>query len=479
MAGEPAKIATWPIVPARVDYGAVFQALGFPLCLLLVRGGEARFVAINATFSRMTHLTPAAVDGRLLDEVLSADAALAIGGGAARAAELLEPVRVEALLAASGGEPHGILITPLEAQDGGRLMLVDAERRRSSRLPGERGHSLAFDRLARVNEGLIYIYDVPKGRSLYVARHLAEMMGGSRTDGFAISDVRELVHPEDRKVIEDHVAALKTMDDWAVETMAFRLPHADGGWRWLEVRVRVLARDRRGHVRRVLGVATDVTERRSMAEALDAAAKALLDAAESERRRVGRELHDSTAQHLVAIDLGLGALQRRLAIHSDEEARVFRDLRASLASAQREIRAFSYLLHPPLLKRRGLIDTIRRFAEGFSRRANLELDLRLPGRPRALPEEVEVALFRVTQEALMNVYRHADARHVRIELVLRKNAAIVEIEDDGVGIADATPGVGITGMRARLAQLGGRLTLAPLLVGTKVRAFIPLGLDAR
>lgn len=478
MAGEPAVAAAWLSVPAKVDYGAVFQALGFPLSLLMVRDGEARFVAVNETFSRMTRLTQAMVEDRPLADVLSAEAALALTSGAARAAESLEPVRIETLLAASGGDPHGVLLTPLERLDGGRLVLVDAERRRSSRLPGERGHSLAFDRLARVNEGLIYIYDVPKGRSLYVARHLAEMLGGSRTDGFVISDVRALVHPEDRPVVEGHLAALKAMDDWVVETVAFRLPHAEGGWRWLEVRARVLARDRRGQVRRVLGVATDITERRSMAEALDAAAKALLDAAESERRRVGRELHDSTAQHLVAIDLGLGALQRRLEANNEVEARIFRDLRTSLATAQREIRAFSYLLHPPLLKRRGLIDTTRRFVEGFSRRANLELDLRLPTRLRALPDDAEVVLFRVTQEALMNVYRHAGARRVRVELILRKNAAIVEVEDDGVGMSDAAPGVGITGMRARLAQLGGRLTITPLLVGTKVRAFIPLGLDS-
>lgn len=356
-------------------------------------------------------------------------------------------------------------------------MLLDAERRRSSRLPGERGHTLAFDRLARVNEGLIYIYDVQHARSVYLARHLSQMLGLERGDQFVIQQVLDLIHPDDLPVLQAHLEALKALDDWGVEVVAFRLPHPDGGWRWLEIRTRVLARDRKGRVRRILGVATDITERRSMAEALDAASKALLDAAESERRRVGRELHDSTAQHLVAIDLGLGALQRRIVGMSDAETRIFRDVKVSLAAAQREIRAFSYLLHPPLLKRRGLVDTTRRFVEGFGRRATLDIDLRLPSRLRALPEDVEIVLFRVTQEALMNVFRHADARRVRVEIIVRKDAAVVEVEDDGVGMADATPGVGITGMRARLAQLGGRLTLTPLLVGTKVRAFIPLTPD--
>jgi len=474
MAAKPAAVVPWDVSGTDVDYGAVFQSLGFPLALLVVSGDEARFRDINETFSRMTRLQRSMVQGQSLAETLPPAAAEGLMAGLLKAVEHLEPVRVDVLLAASGGDPHGVILTPLTALAGGQLVMLDAERRRSSRLPGERGHTLAFDRLARVNEGLIYIYDVQHGRSLYMARPLSEMFGLGKGDTLMVEQARARVHPDDRLALEAHLLALNTMDDWAVETAAFRMPTPDGGWRWLEVRARALARDRKGLVRRVLGVATDVTERRSMAEALDAAGKALLDAAESERRRVGRELHDSTAQHLVAIDLGLGALQRRLVDMTEDEARIFRDMKASLASAQREIRAFSYLLHPPLLKRRGLLDTTRRFVEGFGRRTTMDIDLRLPSRIGSLPEDVEIVMFRVTQEALMNVFRHAGARHVRVEMIVRKDAAVVEVEDDGVGMANATPGVGITGMRARLAQLGGRLTLNTLLVGTKVRAFIPL-----
>ncbi len=479
MAGETATIVSWLPTRDEFDYPAVFDALGFPLALLVVRGADVRFVDANQTFVRMTRLAKAEIENRPLSKVLPADVADVLLEGALCADRGGETVRVETTLAAAGGDPQRVILTPLHEVAEGRLILLDAERRRTSRLPGERGHSLAFDRLSRVNEGLIYIYDVIKERSLYVARQLSELLGRRRGEHFVMQDLREMVHPEDRAALEGHIQALKDMDDWAVEVAAFRLPRDDGEWRWLEVRTRVLARDRSGRVRRILGVATDITDRRTMAEALDAAGRALLDAAESERRRVGRELHDSTAQHLVAIDLGLGALQRRLPTLSDSEARIFGELRASLGAAQREIRAFSYLLHPPLLKRRGLIDTLRRFVEGFGRRTTMDIDLRLPGRLRHLPEEVEVALFRVTQEALMNVFRHADAHRVRVELIARKDAVIIEVEDDGVGIEDATPGVGITGMRARLAQLGGRLTLTPLLVGTKVRAFIPLQGETR
>lgn len=465
-------------VLAEVDYAAVFQALGFPLAMLTVEGPEARFVEINETFARMTRLSRRRVVGRPLADVLDPEIAAMVGAGAVRAAEMGEPVRIEAQLAVRGGS-HAVILTPMSEAGAERLVLLDAERRLTARLPGARGHSLAFDRLAHVNTGLIYILDVQQGRTLYVAKGLAAMVGRGRGEGFGVEDLLDLAHADDRPEVAAHIAAMRVIDDAGVAQASFRLPRGDGGWLWLESRARVLARDRKGRVRRVLGVVTDVTEFRSMADALQTASKALLAATESERRRVGRELHDSTAQHLVAIDLGLGALQRRLPEDATDAARIVRDIKTSLAAAHREIRAMSYLLHPPILKRRGLVETLRVFAEGFGRRTGLALTLVLPTRPRPLPEEVEIVIFRIAQEALMNVYRHADARAVSLTLTFSKTAALMEVEDDGVGMLDAAPGVGIAGMSARLAQLGGSLVLEPRERGTRLRASLPLPMARR
>jgi|GEM_PF-3026143 len=473
MTSGPAVTKPQQVLRSEVDHAVVFQALGFPLALLAVQGGAVSFVEVNETYTRMTRLTQRRAAGQSVAAVLDPAAAAVIGAGAARAAAIMEPVRVEAELAVRGG-PHGVILTPVQRLGEGQLILLDAERRLTARLPGARGHSLAFDRLSHVNTGLIYILDVQQGRTLYVAKELAAMVGRDRMEGLGVDDLLHLTHPEDRSELAAHLAAMQTIDDWGVTQASFRLPHEEGGWLWLESRARVLARDRKGRVRRVLGVVTDVTEFRSMADALQTASKALLAAAESERRRVGRELHDSTAQHLVAIDLGLGALQRRLPADATDAARIVRDIRTSLGAAQREIRAMSYLLHPPMLKRRGLLETLRVFTEGFGRRTGLELTLSLPSKPRPLPEEVEIVIFRIAQEALMNVYRHANARTVSLKLVFTKTTAVMEVEDDGVGMLDAVPGVGITGMSARLAQLGGRLILEPKPHGTLLKASMPL-----
>jgi signal transduction histidine kinase len=458
-----------------VVYDDVFRALALPLALLKVDDEGVRLVDANPTFLRMTRLLPWDFDNRAVEDVLGPDAALAIAAGAARAASTRKDVRVRAnLIPASVPALQDALLSPLNRGPKNQIVLLNAERRLHDRGLAERRSTQAFGHLEQIIEGLIYVYDVGKRRAVYVAPRLAEMLGREPGDQVDNDRARDRVHPDDVAAFDAHVAALADMDDWSIETAEVRFPTgAAGEWRSLELRARVLNRDRAGGVRQVLGVATDVTDRRTMTAALDQASIALLDAAESERRRVARDLHDSTAQHLVAIDLGVGALLRRLEPH-DDEVRIFRDLRASLASAHQEIRAFAYLLHPPLLRRRGLVRALKQFVTGFARRTALDIDLRLPRRARPIPEPVEVALFRVCQEALMNVHRHANAQHVRVELTLGRDSAVLEIEDDGVGLGDTTPGVGIVGMRARLAQLGGRLTLSSLPVGARIRATAPL-----
>lgn len=462
--------------PANIPpHQAVFEAIDAPLALLVVRKGRVFFGAINNTFTRMTGVSVADSRDREVTAVLRGGVGVALAAAARQAMVRNTPLRIQAELALHGGA-HDVVLSVVEERDGGRLVLVDAERRRASRLPGERGHSLAFDRLSRVNEGLIFIYDVQRQKSVYVAQPLAEMLGRDRTLPVQLANVQALIHPDDREAFDDYVQAFAEMTDSDVTTLSFRLPMGQGEWRWLSVRVRVLSRNRRGRVRRVLGVATDVTERRAMADALGAASQTLLDASEVERRRVGRELHDSTGQHLVAIDLGLDLLRRQMSAPEAEAERIMRDLRISITAAQREIRAFSYLLHPPLLRRRGLVETLRRFVEGFERRTALVFDLRLPARAPTLDDDIQVMLFRIAQEALMNVHRHADARQVRLELAIGPEAVILEVEDDGVGLTEGiAPGVGITGMQARLAQVGGRLTLgAGAKGGACLRAYVPL-----
>jgi signal transduction histidine kinase len=232
-------------------------------------------------------------------------------------------------------------------------------------------------------------------------------------------------------------------------------------------------------VQRILGVTTDESEHYEHQAELAAAANALAHAELNERRRIGRELHDSTAQLLVAARLGLNRLSVQGEL-SGEPLRVLDDARQAIESAQREIRNFSFVLHPPaLLEAGGLEDSLRTFAVGFGRRTGLEIGLEAGRRSLHLPFRTKVALFRVAQEALMNVYRHAGAASAVVRLKHRRGRVILEIEDDGVGLPGdgQTPpeGVGISGMRARMKQLGGAFELTAGRVGVLVRASVDDG----
>jgi signal transduction histidine kinase len=148
------------------------------------------------------------------------------------------------------------------------------------------------------------------------------------------------------------------------------------------------------------------------------------------------------------------------------------------------IRTLSYLLHPPFLDESGLLSAVRWYAEGFAGRSGVKVDLDLPSTFERLPQEVETALFRVVQEALINIHRHAASPSALIRLRVGGSGLTLEIEDRGRGMpADVIAqlpsgggavGVGVAGMRERLEQLGGTLDIESSGRGTVVRASVPI-----
>jgi signal transduction histidine kinase len=184
-----------------------------------------------------------------------------------------------------------------------------------------------------------------------------------------------------------------------------------------------------------------------------------------------------------------------LARLSRTEAALSEDERAALAEsveiAERSmtgIRTLSYLLHPPFLDEAGLLSALRWYAGGFGERSGIAVELDLPTTLERLPQDVETALFRVVQEALINIHHHAASPSAVIRLRVDRHQLMLEIEDRGRGMppelvaqlpagGDAV-GVGIAGMRERLQQLGGTLDIASNDRGTVVHARIPLESDA-
>lgn len=236
-----------------------------------------------------------------------------------------------------------------------------------------------------------------------------------------------------------------------------------------------------------LAVVHDVSQRKLMDEErervlneLHELAATLVHIQDDERRRIGRDLHDSTGQRLAALELDLTRLARVVEPLSNA-ARTLVDECVTLAhQCSTEIRTASYLLHPPLLDEIGLLSALRWLADGLRQRSGIKIELELPETMDRLPPEHELAIFRVAQEALTNVHRHSKSPSVTIRLFEQDDAVILEVEDAGHGIlvggssggvADAAAlGVGLAGMRERIRQLGGGLSVRTSPRGTCVQA---------
>jgi signal transduction histidine kinase len=188
-------------------------------------------------------------------------------------------------------------------------------------------------------------------------------------------------------------------------------------------------------------------------------------------------LHDSTAQHLVAVSLDLMRLEQ---LGETTQTRpLIVEMQGLIDKALREIRSLSYLLYPPNLDSGGLESSLRSFVEGFSRRSDLNITLEFDDGWTALSRESQRSLMHVVQEALLNAHRHARASHVSIRARKRNGRLCVHVLDDGVGIepnmgSPLRAGIGIKGMRWRLMRVGGKLKILTSRRGTAIIATFPL-----
>jgi signal transduction histidine kinase len=230
----------------------------------------------------------------------------------------------------------------------------------------------------------------------------------------------------------------------------------------------------------------EIAERAQAEGSLRQLSARLLRVQDEERRRLARELHDSTAQSLAALSMNL-AVARRAGGALDDRARMALDESERLAQrCTSEIRSLSYVLHPPLLEEVGLPAALRWCAEGFARHSGISVDLDLPTDFGRLPVDVETALFRIVQECLTNVQRHSGSPTTRIRLVRKPEWVTMEVRDQGRGMpagalsrrdAVESLGVGLLGMRERVRQLGGQISIDSSGKGTTVQVEITLPLE--
>src|SRR5258708_3887928 len=290
----------------------------------------------------------------------------------------------------------------------------------------------------------------------------------------------EFVHSDDHNVM---MAAIQhTFRTKEPYSFFYRIHRCDGEERILHSRG-YLVSDGRGDPVRVFGTTQDVTESRRAEATLQALATRVMHAQDEEPRRGPRMLHETTAQDLA----GLKRLRGRL---SRTSARLSAADRALLAESVQladhsigEVRTLAYLLHPPFLDEAGLLSAARWYAQGFADRSGIHVELDLPDALERLPQHVETTLFRVIQEALINIHRHAESPTAYIRLRIADDRLALEIEDHGQGMAPefigqlmagtGALGVGLSVIRERFKQIHGALVNESSRERTRLRVYGP------
>ncbi|MGB8911389.1 MAG: PAS domain S-box protein, partial [Candidatus Sulfotelmatobacter sp.] len=267
--------------------------------------------------------------------------------------------------------------------------------------------------------------------------------------------------------------------------------------------------DEGGNLVMIVATGLDITEQKELREKLETRVKlrtqelegknaALLEQAETvrelsgrllraqdeERRRIARDLHDSSGQILVAVQMNLAPIEEEARKMNASFAQVIRESIGLVEQLSKELRTVSYLLHPPLLDEAGLPSALRWYVEGFAERSKIDVQLELSPDLGRLPREMEMTIFRIVQECLTNIHRHSGSQEANIRVARSADEVCLQIQDKGRGMPVSNnggsssklvrSGVGIRGMRERVKQLGGRLEIQSNENGTVVTASMPL-----
>ncbi len=303
----------------------------------------------------------------------------------------------------------------------------------------------------------------------------------------------DYLHLDDRERSQQRwLECVRSGENYEVE---YRLRGKNGDYRWFRARA-VPIRDHRGKVVRWYGTCSDIHDSKLLEQSMrDNAIELekvvdrrtdelrrlsvrLMSAQDQERRRIARDLHDGLGQELAVAKMVLDKVLLQKSAEPQEE---WAQASSIIDRAIQQVRTMSHLLHPPLLDEVGLLSALAWYADGLAKRSGIEtfLDVHPPDFPRLAPE-VETAVFRIVQEALTNVFRHAGARKVWITLNQQNGLIVVSVLDDGKGIDERTAelrpekmGVGIGGMKQRAKEFGGELRLTNANPGTLLELMIP------
>jgi len=363
------------------------------------------------------------------------------------------------------GEPDRLMGVSIDISE--RMLAEEAFRASEARLAA--GADLAGLGFYEVDfgEGAIYVDD--RMRDLCgIPPELEEGLG-------ALEFWMEHLHPDDLQRV---LHLRDQMHDGSLDPLSldYRFLHPARGEMWIQHLAGASARDAAGRAVRTFGVLRDISERKRVENELRDLSRRLIGAHEEERALLARELHDDLTQRVAVLAIEAGRAE--LADSDGPQATAMRSVREGLVRLSEDIHTLAYQLHPSVLDELGLAEALRAECERQGRRSRLELSLKLDPLPTEVGREAALCLFRVAQEALNNVARHAGASAAGVTLRRMDDGLLLAVRDDGVGFDTASPGrgrsLGLSSMRERVRLVNGTLDIesAPGR-GTAIVAWVP------
>ena len=331
-----------------------------------------------------------------------------------------------------------------------------------------------------IDEGAASLAD--DGTVLYANRSFAEIFDVP-LEKFIGAPLNDFVFGEDRELLATLIA------DAGINIVRGEIRLDSHRQRPRTIRL-TLSPVREQGVHTICVVATELTELIETNEALRVSelslrqlSARLLKLQDEERRRIARDLHDTTGQKIAVLSMTLDRLAKLVDTRKADVKDALAESRDVVGKIGEEIRTLSYLLHPPLLDECGLASAVLWYAEGFKKRSGIHLSVSIDEELVRLTTDAETALFRVLQESLTNVHRYSGSPSAEIRIFQSASKVHLEIVDHGKGVKAGTErpafagaptlGVGIPGMRERIRQLGGQLEVEFSNEGTRVYASLP------
>jgi len=411
-----------------------------------------------------------------------------VRGAIERSARAGEPVNVDYRILTEGGGERWIVsrgrphFTSLWEPDRLTGLSIDM----TGRKRGEEALHISEARLAAGADlaGLAF-YEVDFGeRVAIVDDRFRDVCGIPQEREKGLQPVEfwiEHLHPDDRRRVlgqreELHEGRLERL------SIEYRYLHPARGEKWIQHIARVTRRDATGRVVKTFGVLRDITERKRVEEELHDLSRRLIGAHEEERALLARELHDDVSQRLAVLAIDVGRAE--LAAPDRAQAEAMTAVREGLTRLSEDIHSLAYQLHPSVLEELGLDEALRAECERRGRQGALDISVDLGPLPAVVGKGEALCLFRVAQEALNNVARHAGARAASVTLREMDDGLLLAVRDGGVGFDPENPRkgmrLGLVGMRERVRLVRGTLDVesAPGR-GTTIVAWVPAGAESR